>query len=204
MQEMIQLFDLSNVQVSGAVFNTEKLMWIAGEHLKRADPARLIAIMEADFASSFSGISLPRLREPLTLELIRHIQPKVKLVKELADQLHPLLEKGVMPVDAAGLKWNKDPDTKQKIKTAIEALIAAARDQVGSKMTLAEAGVDHAGVDALLRGLCEKHGIKLGDFTQPMRLFVTGQATSAIGLFDLLPILHWADIEERLRACLRA
>jgi glutamyl-tRNA synthetase len=204
MEEMIQLFSLETVQVSGAVFNTEKLMWIQGEHLKKADPRRLIGIMETDFPGSFSGISRPRLREPLTLELIRHIQPKVKLVKELADQLHPLLEKGVMPVDSASLKWNKDPETKARIKSAIEALIETVRGRLAGKKSLGEAGVDHTGVDAILRGLCEQHGIKLGDFTQPMRLFVTGQATSAIGLFDLLPILEWSDVEERLRACLRA
>lgn len=204
MQEMIDLFNLESVQVSGAVFNTEKLMWIAGEHMKRADPKRLISIVESDFASSFSGVSLPRLREPMTLELVKHIQQKVKLVKELAEQLHPLLEKGVMPVDASTLKWNKDPETKAKIKKAIESLIDVARGKLAGKKSLGEAGVDHTGIDQMLRGLCEQHGIKLGDFTQPMRLFVTGQATSAIGLFDLLPLLSWEDIEARLRACLAA
>ncbi|MBS1958370.1 MAG: glutamate--tRNA ligase [Bdellovibrionales bacterium] len=204
MQEMIDLFNLENVQVSGAVFNTEKLMWIAGEHMKKADPTRLLKIIQTDFGKCFSGVSLPRLKEPLTIELIKHIQQKVKLVKEVAEQLHPLLEKGVMPVDSSGLKWNKDADTKQKVKNGIESLIELGRKKLLGNNSLAEAGVGHADIDGILRGICEQHGIKLGDFTGPMRLFVTGQATSAIGLFDLLPILHWSDIEERLQACLKA
>ena len=43
-----------------------------------------------------------------------------------------------------------------------------------------------------------KHGVKLGDLTQPMRLTVTGRAQSAAGLFDLLPLLPWKVIEARL------
>lgn len=204
MSEMIEFFNLESVQVAGAVFNTEKLNWIAGEHLKKADPERLRKIIQTDFASAFSEKSLARLKDPVALDLIRLVQGKVKLVKELADQLHPLLEPGAVSVDTSGLKWNKDPEQKEKIKTAIQALLDSGKSRLGQKSTLSEAGMSHTDVDSWLRGLCEQHGIKLGDFTQPMRLFVTGQATSAAGLFDLLPLLRWSDIEARLQACLKA
>ena len=57
----------------------------------------------------------------------------------------------------------------------------------------------HTEVDAYLRQAGEKHGVKLGDLTQPMRLTVTGRAQSAAGLFDLLPLLPWKTLEARLR-----
>ena len=194
-EEMIQLFGLEHVQVSGAVFNTEKLMWIQGEHLKKADPTRLLNILKEDFSSKFSATSLEYLGK-LGPKLIPHLQPKVKLIKELAEQLQPLCEPGVVPVDSSALKWNKDPALKEKIKEAI-------RDVMKDLQASSEKNeLDHQKVDALLRANCEKFGIKLGDLTQPMRLFVTGQATSAIGLFDLLPILTWKVTEARLMACL--
>ncbi len=203
--EMIALFDLEHVQVSGAVFNTEKLLWIQGEHMRKADPKRLLEIVKTDFAGKLSTTSLERLNSAMGLELITFVQQKVKLVKELAEQLHPLCEKGVMTVDASTLKWNKDEVLKNKIKDAIRSLIAELKPAAKEpSQSLGAYGYDHVKVDTLLRALCEKHGIKLGDFTGPMRLFVTGQATSAIGLFDLLSILSWDVIEARLEACLKS
>jgi len=205
-EEMIELFSLEHVQVSGAVFNTEKLLWIQGEHMKKANPARLIRILKTDFASKFSAESLKRLDSDLGLELVKHLQPKVKLIKELADQLHPLCESVVMPVEASGLKWNKDVQQKSKIKESISVLIQELADQIEKTGAnrLQDAGIDHTQIDVLLRNVAEKSGLKLGDLTQPMRLFVTGHAASAIGLFDLFPLLNWSVIEARLKACLLA
>ena len=203
--EMIEFFDLKQVQVSGAVFNTEKLLWIQGEHLRKADSLRLQEILIQDFESKFSSTSFPRLKSKMGLSLISHVQQKVKLIKELAEQLHPLCEIGVMPVDASSLKWNKDETQKNKIKDAIQSLLTDLKSQINSpEDCLANHGFDHAKMDSLLRTKCEQHGIKLGEFTAPMRLFVTGQATSAIGLFDLLPLLRFDVIEARLNACLHA
>ncbi len=205
-EEMIALFKLEDVQVSGAVFNTEKLLWIAGEHIKKADPARLVEILKSDFAGAFSAGSFAVLDGELPLALIPHLQPKVKLLKELASQLDPLLDPAVRAVDSSGLKWNRDPAQKAGIKEAIASVRAglAAKVARSSVKRLADAGVDHAGIDAILRETCEKHSIKLGDLTQPMRLFVTGHPQSSIGLFDLLPLLPWSVIEARLEACLQS
>ncbi len=203
-EEMISLFNLENVQVSGAVFNTEKLLWIAGEHMKKAEPSRLIAILKEDFSGAFSARSLPRLDTSYAHQLIPHLQPKVKLVKYLADQLDPLLDPGTRPVDASMLKWNKDPEQKARIKNAITLLRGILLDRLSDKECLQDAGVDHAGIDTILRSCCESSGLKLGDLTQPLRLFVTGHPASSIGLFDLLPLMPWAVIEARLAACMQA
>ena len=206
MQEMIDFFGFENVQVSGAVFNEEKLLWTNGEHMKKADPKRLIQILKTDFSSSFTEESMKALDSDIALALIPHLQVKVKLVKELAQQLPTLLEPGVVSVDSSALKWNKDEVQKAKIKEAIQSLLNEFDTMVAKKgvWTLGECEIGHAEVDAMLRATCEKFAIKLGDLTQPMRLFVTGQANSVIGLFDLLPILPWKGVEARLNACLKS
>jgi glutamyl-tRNA synthetase len=203
-EEMIALFNLEHVQVSGAVFNTEKLLWIAGEHLKKAEPSRLIGILKEDFKGAFSAPGFSGLDSAYALRLIPHLLPKVKLVKELAEQLDPLLDPGVRAVDASALKWNKDAAQKEKIKGAISSLKIALSDRVAGKACLFDAGIDHAGIDGILRGSCETSGLKLGDLTQPLRLFVTGHPSASIGLFDLLPLMPWSVIEARMDACLKA
>jgi glutamyl-tRNA synthetase len=203
-EEMISLFNLENVQVSGAVFNTEKLLWIAGEHMKRADPIRLIGILKEDFSRLFGAAALSQLDTPYARQLIPHLLPKVKLVKDLAEQLDPLLDPGVRGLDSSGLKWNKDPEQKARIRNAIAALKGVLQDRVSGRGCLQDAGVDHAGIDSILRSSCENYGLKLGDLTQPLRLFVTGHPASSIGLFDLLPLMPWAVVEARMDACLKA
>ena len=201
-EEMISLFDFEHVQISGAVFNVEKLMWIEGEHMKKADPNRLLSILKSDFKDKFSEGSFALLDGSFAKTLLPHVQQKVKLVKELAEQLHPLLEPGVQSVDASTLKWNKDPNQKEKIKEAIKQVRVHIEEKMVGKTHPSEAGFDHASVDALLRSTAEAFGLKLGDLTAPMRLFVTGQAVSAVGLFDLIPAMPWKTTSARLNACL--
>jgi glutamyl-tRNA synthetase len=204
LEEMIGLFDFEHVQISGAVFNVEKLMWIQGEHMKKADPARLMSIVKSDFKDKFNEHTFALLDGPYAKALLPHVQQKVKLIKELAEQLQPLLEPGVATVDASTLKWNKDPEQKAKIKEAIQAVRTEIAAKMSGKTYPSEAGFDHAGVDAMLRGTSEKFGLKLGDLTAPMRLFVTGQAVSAVGLFDLIPAMPWETASARLDACLNS
>ncbi len=203
-EEMIQFFSFENVQVAAAVFNQEKLLWISAEHIKKADPKLLASVIQSDFAAMFSPESLKALGTPYAVTLIPFLQTKAKLLKEMAEQLHPLLSPGTMPVDGSTLKWNKDEAQKTKIKEAVAALKNEFSSKIGGKTSLVECGVDHAAIDALLRGTSEKFGLKLGDLTQPMRLYVTGQANSAIGLFDLIPVLPWTTLSARLDQCLNA
>ena len=201
-QEMIDLFDLTHVQVSAAIFNVEKLLWTAGEHLKHADPSRILAILKEDFKPLFSETSFAALDTELAHSLLPFLLVKVKLIKELPGQLQSLLETGAQSVDGSSLKWNKDPAQKKKIKESIAALKLELDTKRAGKALLSESGVGHTEVDALLRATSEKFGLKLGDLTGPLRLYVTGQASAVIGLFDLIPIMPWSTLSARLDACL--
>lgn len=210
--EMIQYFSFDHVQKSSAVFNMEKLLWLNGEHIRRSSAERLRSVILEDYAHHFSDVALQRLKTPLALELVRLVQPKVKLMKEMAEQLVPLCTPGAVEVDASGLKWNKD----NNLKVATQAAVKHALDLLGQKMsnarsdrstenqawggapTLADAGMQSSDIDSFLRQIGEQHGVKLGDLTQPMRLTVTGRMVS-VGLFDLLPHLPWDLVEARLR-----
>lgn len=197
--EMIQYFDFEHVQVTGAVFNPEKLLWINGEHVKKASSERLLEILKVDFGFTHSEVSTE-----YVVSLITHLKQKVKLIKELPDQLASLCVVGAPMVNGADLKWNKVPDQKVKIKEAIQVLMKDCDGIIakGGKVTLQECGIGHAEIDAKLREIVAQFGLKLGEFTQPMRLYVTGQANSNIGLFDLLPIMPWVTVKARLESCL--
>lgn len=209
-EEMIKFFTFEHVQKSSAVFNAEKLLWLNGEHIRRAKPECLRDIVAEDFSHHFSPVgSFERLKTPLAAQLVALIQPKVKLLKEMAEQLVPLVTPGAVEVDASGLKWNKDPALKAPIQAAARAMISSLGKKIettrgadkgpwGSGPSLGDAGMSHLDMDAFLRALSEQHGVKLGDLAQPVRLVVTGRVVSA-GLFEVLCLLPWDVIVPRLR-----
>jgi glutamyl-tRNA synthetase len=213
-EEMIQHFDFDHVQKSSAVFNVEKLNWVNGVHMRKASPERLAKIVTEDYADQFKAQpqSAEKAESEIGLKLVALIQQKVKLLKEIAEQLVPLCTPGAVDVDASGLKWLKDP----ALKTATQAAVAEACEELAKKVSAAgknqrsgknavwgtspslhDVGMDHTAVDAFLRAIGEKHGVKLGDLAQPMRLVVSGRMVSA-GLFDLMAVLPWDVIEPRL------
>lgn len=214
-EEMIQFFSFDHIQKSSAVFNVEKLLWLNGSHIRSTSAERLRNIVLEDFGHHFGSEALERVRTGLGVKLTGLIQAKVKLVKELAEQLVPLCTPGVIEVDTSGLKWQKDPNLKLATQAAVKhavdqlakkveagtgaAVNRSGDDQCwGSAPSLENLGMSAADVDAFLRQIGEQHGVKLGDLVQPMRLTVTGRLVSA-GLFELMALLPWDLLEARLR-----
>ncbi len=214
MDEMIQFFGFDHVQKAGAVFNTEKLQWLNGEHIRRSTPEQMQKLVVDDYSDQF-GSHLARAKAPLAAKLAALIQPKVKFAKEMAEQLVPLVTPGAVDVDASQLKW-KDPAAKPNILAAVGAVAdllsqkinsagpGVIQERTGADMawgnipSLGDIGMGHTEIDAFLRQVCETRGIKLGDLAQPMRLAVTGRIVSA-GLFEVLATLPFDVVEPRLR-----
>ncbi len=211
-KELIEFFSFDHVQKSSAVFNPEKLLWLNGAHIRNADPARLAEIAADDYPEFFNGENRARLKSPLGARLAALVQPKVKLTKELAEQLVPLCTPGTVEVDASHLKWMKDPALKSSTQNAIRKAHAffnakmnsvpkknrSGADEVwGNSPALEDAGFTHVEIESALKQVCEETGVKLGDLAQPIRLTVTGRMVSA-GLFELLCLLPWDVVGARL------
>lgn len=212
-EEMVRYFSFDHVQKSSAVFNTEKLLWLNGAHIRSTAPDRLLLVVIEDCAHHFESESLKRAKTLLGTELVRLIQPKVKLVKEIAEQLVPLCTPGAVEVDPSGLKWEKDANLKTAVKAAVKHAYETLNKKVaqapkthrkgsdqawGEQPSLADLGMGHEEVDQFLRQISEQHGVKLGDLAQPVRLTVTGRLVSA-GLFELMALLPWDVVGSRLQ-----
>ncbi len=211
MSEMIQYFSFNHVQKSSAVFNAEKLLWLNGAHIRSAKSERLREIVLEDFSHYFSSPALSRVQTPLGLHLVTLIQPKVKLVAELAQQLVPLCTPGTVEVDATDLKWYKDPQLKATLQAAIQNVLGSLSKKMegaphvrtggdlvwGTSPSLGDQGMSSVDMDGFFRQISEQHGVKLGDLMQPVRLLLTGRMVSA-GLFELLSLLPWDLVQARL------
>ena len=174
--EMLALFDLERVQKSGAVFDTVKLTWMNGEYLK-------IAKIDTIVDGVLELIEL----EPDVAELRTdrwHVTAICELLRERAKTLAEIIRASKYLFSTSySLDW--DPQAVQKRAGTPEAL-ERLRD-LGAVLRDCEEW-DKIPLEAALRALSERTGIKAGEYIQPLRVAVTGASVSP-GIFETIEVL---------------
>jgi glutamyl-tRNA synthetase len=179
MDEIIERFDLADVNKAGAVFDRERLEWLNGQWIRRLDPddlvERLTPFLEIELAEGRID-RLPADDEiKALLPIIQERLPRLGAVGELVG----FLWCEEIPLDKATLvpkRWDA--------ATTEEGLRAAHR-------TIADVGEVTFEADELeppLRALAEERGWKAGDLFMAIRVAVTGR-TATPPLFDTLVAL---------------
>jgi glutamyl-tRNA synthetase len=169
MAQLVQWFDLEHVSRSAAQFDSEKLNWLNHEYIKRADDARLAALVE------------PVLRRlGAALERGPALEAVVALLKDRATSILHLAEAATLfylePQPAAGL--------------VAQHLTEAARPGLRTlKARLAELGAwDRASIGGALKAALASSGLKMPQLAMPLRVLVTGrtQTPSVDAVLELL------------------
>jgi glutamyl-tRNA synthetase len=156
MAQLVQWFDLEHVSRSAAQFDSEKLNWLNHEYIKRADDARLAALVE------------PALRRlGAALERGPALEAVVALLKDRATSILHLAEAATLfylePQPAAGL--------------VAQHLTEAARPGLRTlKARLAELTAwDRASIGGALKAALASSGLKMPQLAMPLRVLVTGR-----------------------------
>ncbi len=173
--EMIAEFSFDRVSLGGPVFDLQKLTWLNGLYLREQSDAEYLKRLRAHV---YSDEYLLRVI-PLVRERIDKLEDFASYAEfffsgRVAHKLEDLLPKG----RSAG-----------EVKAWLEAL--SERFDVTFKW-------DRQSLDALLRELCEKLGIKPKDLFMPVRVAVTGRSATP-GLFETMEVLGKELCRTRLR-----
>jgi glutamyl-tRNA synthetase len=158
--EMIRLFDVTQVHSSAAAVNPEKLLWLNQHYIKNSDPKHV---------AHHLGFHLGRLgidpaRGPDVVEVVKAQRERAKTLAEMAVASAFFFQEieGYDPKDAAA-----------HLKPEAQAPLAALRERLaGLPAWTAEA--IHAAVNAV----AEAQALKLGKVAQPVRVAVAGRAVS--------------------------
>ena len=184
-EELVELFDLSGVGKSAAVFDEAKLLWINHEWLKRADLGRLARllseyIVQEGVASEEQVLSLGEERLVRAAELLRERN------RTLVDMAHAarFLFSGELPwpKEARGLLAPELAGPLLKIAKALE----------GCQEFTPKA------VEQALRGALAELGLPLKAVAQAIRVAITGRTVSP-GLFDVISLAGRELVLARLR-----
>jgi glutamyl-tRNA synthetase len=173
-QEMVERFDLSDIQKNPAVFDNEKLTWMNGVYIRQLDPdafqAHTFPLVEADL-----GRALAEEEREIYRAVSPLIQERMKLLNEAPDQVRFLF---VDDLDYDPGSWEKVM-TKPDSRPAVEAALARLADL--EKWSTSE-------IEEALRGMLAELELNARRGLQPLRVAVTGSSISP-PLFESLEAL---------------
>lgn len=184
MQEMVELFDLKQVQASAAVFNPDKLRWVNAQHIRNSDPKQVAeALMPFLQNAGYDHTALARI--PGGAEAL--IPPLQERSETLLDLVH-----GAIPYLAEPMTMDEEAATKH-LTLAIAPSLKEFADQV-------EAGADFSkeALERILHGIIERQGLKMGKVAQPLRVALTGRTVSP-GIYEVMALLGKERSLKRIR-----
>jgi glutamyl-tRNA synthetase len=194
LEEIIERFDLGEVNKAGAVFDRERLEWLNGQWIRRLEADDLVDRLRPFLEAELAAGRIDRLpgdgELAAILPVVQERLPRLGAIGDLVG----FLWQDELRIDPAVLvpkRWDA---------ATTRAGLAAARD------TIAAAGEVSYEADELeppLRSLAEERGWKAGDLFMAIRVAVTGR-TATPPLFDTLVALGRERTLERLDRALAA
>jgi glutamyl-tRNA synthetase len=158
--EMIELFDIKDVNRAASSFNTEKLLWLNQHYIKNDDPARIARLLSPHMGEL--GVD-PSVDPPL-VDVVTAQQERASSLVEMA-QISAFIYQDFSEYDETAAKKHLRPvafEPLQRVRAALESLDAWEPE------ALHQAVVDVAGALDL----------KMGKVAQPLRVAVVGRAAS--------------------------
>jgi glutamyl-tRNA synthetase len=160
MEEMIQLFDIKDVNKAASAINPDKLSWLNQHYIKTGEPSYLSALASAYLTDA--GLSLGE--GPEVEQLIEVQKERVKTMTELVEQSRYFYE-DFSDFDEKAAKKNLRPvvlEPMEKLRKMLADLTEWNKESLHDT----------------LEKVASEFDMKLGKIAQPLRVAVTGGAVS--------------------------
>lgn len=188
-EELIKYFSFDNVGKSSAVFNPEKLLWLNSQYIIKSNPEDL-ADMVMPFLENAGIIQRGQIIDRQWLsKAIKTLQERAKTLVELAKSLRYYIAEDIVYDEKAKAKFlnEKSRDLLTELKDALNAV----------------SDFSASSLETIFKAIVEKHGIKLGNLAQPVRVAITG-GTESPGIFEVLEVLGRNKTVKRLERAIKS
>ncbi len=170
--ELVEAFDLDGLSKSPAIFNMEKLVWFNGEYIKKMDFEAYLQAATPWFDRALGGLAMDYRR------LAELMHSRTEVFGRVPDQVRFLAE---LP------QYDIEIYTHKKMKTDAEVSLRAlmlARPALAGLSTFTEEAVKDC-----LMALAEKEGLKTGQMMWPVRVAISGLASTPGGATEIAYLL---------------
>lgn len=157
-KELIELFDIKDINRAPAAFNMDKLLWLNQHYMKNSDPAHVA--LELAWHMQKQGIDYHH--GPSLIDIIKVQCERTKTLKEMAERSRYFYEDVKLSDE---MKTHFTPEILPALKSANDAL---------TKLPEWKKEAIHG----VLNSTAESAGIKLGKLAQPIRIALTGGTVS--------------------------
>jgi glutamyl-tRNA synthetase len=181
--ELIELFSLSGISKSNAVFDNDKLAWFNTEWIRRFSPQQLLPLIAEEWAK---GDFHPSRNGDEILAAIALLQPRARNLKDFAGAFRGYFSDSYEYDTAAVTKFLSDDKSR--------ALLV----ELGGRYQHLD-DFTEASVEQLLRTFAEEKGVKAGALINGSRVALTGQGV-APSLFAVMATLGKERVVKRLKA----
>jgi glutamyl-tRNA synthetase len=184
-EEMVRLFDITDVNKSAAAFDPEKLAWLNQQHMMRAPLERLVEPLR----SQFRQLQIDAADDAQLAAIAAAQRERAKTLKEMA---------------ANSVFFFRAPehyDAKAVSKHVSAEPLKALQSLIEEWRELADWSAP--ALHARLLAQCERHGLSLGKLAQPLRIAVTGGTVSP-PIDATLAILGRSETLRRLERAMEA
>jgi glutamyl-tRNA synthetase len=181
-EEMINLFDVKNVNKTGATFDMDKLTWINSQYIKDMDIDKLVAKTITYLKDK--GVLDDKFNETTWVQVIKAYKERTRTLADLVGVYNVFFGDPMEYDQKAVEKYLKKPNSKDiiaKCKSAVEGLSAY------NKVSIEEA----------YRKLADDMKVKPAELIHPTRVAISGRTVGA-GLFDMMEILGREEVIKRL------
>ena len=175
LEEMIALFDPSDINASASSYNLDKLLWLNAHYIKSKPDSELVELLK-EFDVDLS-------QHPKTSEILAATKERGKTLVELAEQIR-LITQAPLGYDERAAKKAFKGDAKEILKE-FAAMLQESRP--GSK----EAYHD------LMQEIVDKKEIGFGKIGMPLRVSLLGSMTGA-GMDEVMAVLGVEETVKRI------
>lgn len=177
-QEMINAFDLKNVNSAAAVFDPEKLKWVNAQHMIKRTPEEIFKLALPFIEKRGLKVS----DTAMGIKAVCSERERAKTLDELAEISAFYFRDEITYDEKSAQKWLND-DGKRAL-TLIKEKLSALSDF--SEPAIAD----------IFKKLIEGTGKKMLDLAQPCRVALTGTTVSP-GIYEVMAILGRDEVMKR-------
>lgn len=158
--EMIRLFDVTDVNASASKFSPEKLTWLNQQYIMAAEPDTLVPLLVEQLGKLGQEVT----NGPDPLRVVTAYRERAQTLRELAATVFYLYEDDIA-VDEGSAKKQLRPVMIEPFRTLIDKLANVGDWQADA-------------VHEALEAAAAAHDLKFGKIGQPVRVAVTGGPVS--------------------------
>lgn len=184
MNELVQKFNLAQVQKKGAVYDEKKLHWISGQHMMKTKTdfiLKSIRVVDPEWGRG-SNISY-------LIAVIEILKQRAKSLTEFIGQSKYFFQPPD-EYDRSGIKkgWPNEEvnERMKKIQFVLEKISLWRRDNI----------------ETALKSYAESNGLNMGKIIMPIRLAVSGNLNGP-NVFDILSLIGKESIINRIENALK-